>query len=1102
MKELFGIPTFNIMLVLLAVLGAALVTALVIGVKNPTMFRMGLRNIPRRGLQSALLVAGLALATLITTAAFVTGDTVDHSLTSNSETLFGSSDIDITWNGERLFSRDAGATNPGEQAYADVSAVDQLESAFANDSDIRGFLPFLYELAAVTNPRSGIAVASAQLVGVDVERLESAGGVRLSNGSPAALADLAAGKVFVSERAAKDLGVRTGDLLAIHVNGEVHTVNVAGVVVDEVATGVLGMMFSSVPGGIMMSLPNLQDLYGLEAGTISNVTVALNGDSDVRIENAEVVAARIESYLGDHAADVFGTQAIESGLHPEVFSARAELIELGKANGNQFTTIFLVLGLFSMAAGIILIFMIFVMLAAERRAEMGMMRAVGAQRGHIVQSFVVEGLAYSLLAGVIGVVLGVGASLGMTVGLLKTVGGDYFSLIEPQVTPVSLVIGYSLGVVITFVTVVFASMKVSHVNIVAAVRQLPEEKRRERRRKVRWSMVALGVPMLAIPPLGAWLLFRKGLGLPWAWIITPLGLVTGVLLVMAGKSSGVLFPFALGLSLLPLSSAALASYYRAPARPLWTTVGALLAAYWLLPPATHDALFGEFTSDIEMFVLSGIMIVIGFTLMIVFNAPVLSRLMSGASRPRTGFVMAGLLLVATVASVGVAVAMGDNADGLGELFYLLAGLLLPVAALVIVAAKVPSAAPAVKMAIAYPLSNRFRTGMTIAMFSIVVFSLTVFSILLANIDAAFLGGDARGNLDIVGTAPSSEQVIDLQESASSGRSEDLVSVGLTTLPLSNQSVGTSDGAADAKPYPVIAGDETFFGALEPGLESLANGYESEAEVLAAMRSGGAYALVDSTVLDAAFNDSYEWAGGKSTVEDGRFEPFEVEVFNAATGASETVTVIGTLKVGLPASTVAGVYVNATTYRSLYGEPDYRRFYARVDDGADAESVAVDLESALATSGVEVDSVMVLLEALQAQNNAFTRMFQAFMTLGLVVGIAGLGVIAFRSVVERRQQIGMLRAIGFQRGTINLTFLLESGFVATMGILSGVVGGAILGRNLLTSETFTGGADIQFAMPWAEVLLFVGAAFVCSLLMTWWPSRGASQVPVAEALRYE
>src|SRR6185437_17034907 len=85
--------------------------------------------------------------------------------------------------------------------------------------------------------------------------------------------------------------------------------------------------------------------------------------------------------------------------------------------------------------------------------------------------------------------------------------------------------------------------------------------------------------------------------------------------------------------------------------------------------------------------------------------------------------------------------------------------------------------------------------------------------------------------------------------------------------------------------------------------------------------------------------------------------------------------------------------------------------------------------------------------------AFFSMFQGFMALGLFVGIAGLGVIAFRSVVERRQQIGMLRAIGYQRPTVTLSFVLESGFIAVMGIASGVVGALILSRNLLTSNYF-------------------------------------------------
>jgi ABC-type antimicrobial peptide transport system permease subunit len=79
--------------------------------------------------------------------------------------------------------------------------------------------------------------------------------------------------------------------------------------------------------------------------------------------------------------------------------------------------------------------------------------------------------------------------------------------------------------------------------------------------------------------------------------------------------------------------------------------------------------------------------------------------------------------------------------------------------------------------------------------------------------------------------------------------------------------------------------------------------------------------------------------------------------------------------------------------------------------------------------------------------------------------------------------------------------LESAFVALMGILSGVVGGVIVSRNLFTTGQFSG-EGVDFTMPWAEVMIFVVLAFVVSLFMTWWPSRSAAQVPVADALRYE
>ena len=72
----------------------------------------------------------------------------------------------------------------------------------------------------------------------------------------------------------------------------------------------------------------------------------------------------------------------------------------------------------------------------------------------------------------------------------------------------------------------------------------------------------------------------------------------------------------------------------------------------------------------------------------------------------------------------------------------------------------------------------------------------------------------------------------------------------------------------------------------------------------------------------------------------------------------------------------------------------------------------------------------------AANVTFNRLIQGFMGLGLVVGVAALGVISARAVVERRQQIGVLRSIGFRREMVQAIFLLESSFVALTAIVVG------------------------------------------------------------------
>ena len=126
-----------------------------------------------------------------------------------------------------------------------------------------------------------------------------------------------------------------------------------------------------------------------------------------------------------------------------------------------------------------------------------------------------------------------------------------------------------------------------------------------------------------------------------------------------------------------------------------------------------------------------------------------------------------------------------------------------------------------------------------------------------------------------------------------------------------------------------------------------------------------------------------------------------------------------------------------------------------------------------------------------------------MALGLFVGIAALGVVSTRAVVERRQQIGMLRAIGHRRSMIQLSFMIESSFVAVLGIVIGTVLGLVLSYNAVIDIRAEQGLDtIRFAIPWAQMAIILGLTYVFSLLATYVPARQASKVYPAEALRYE
>src|SRR6188768_1065496 len=95
MDKLFGLSMTYIMIGLLILLAISLSTLVYVWLTNRIMFKVGVRNIPRRRSQTTLIVLGLMLSTVIISAAFTTGDTINRSVTSEIYDLLGSVDETI-----------------------------------------------------------------------------------------------------------------------------------------------------------------------------------------------------------------------------------------------------------------------------------------------------------------------------------------------------------------------------------------------------------------------------------------------------------------------------------------------------------------------------------------------------------------------------------------------------------------------------------------------------------------------------------------------------------------------------------------------------------------------------------------------------------------------------------------------------------------------------------------------------------------------------------------------------------------------------------------------------------------------------------------------
>jgi putative ABC transport system permease protein len=940
----------------LAILGIVALLLLaplaVAALRQRTLFTMALRNIGRRRAEAVLVVAGALLGTAIITSSLVVGDVIEASFADVARTQYGPVDITLT---------------PKEAALDVVQTA--VDAAEIQGTD--GLLAVTTATATLEAPKGHVAMPQVQVVELDLAAARTFGSDPRITGVADA-GNLGPNQIVINERTAGDLDVVAGDELRLHAYGSAVEVTITRVVPE---VGLAGYGGALVAPGTITSLAE-----GATASAVppqNRLLVSLDGGVfDTRALSDTVVAD-----LRAAVAEVPGV---------EVEAPKASVLDDAERQGAGLTEVFSMIGIFSVLAGILLLINLFVMLAEERKTELGMLRAVGFTRRRLTRAFAIEGAFYAVVASVLGAVAGLGVGWLVAVVARPIFGADEASSFPLVIEPMSLAIGAGTGLVISLITIWVTSLRIARLNIIRAIRDLPEPKIT----RARMRTMVLGAVGIVVGAAAASLGYLDE---------NPIALVLGVP-VMAFSAAPLLR------RLLP----------ERPARLL--VAGTVLAWGLAVYPLFPDIMGG---SDMLIFVVQGVVLTVGA----VSLAASLDRVWTFAVEH-----------------------LGRGGRGLAP-----------------------------RLGIAYPLARRFRTSMLLGMFSLVIFTVTIltsFSVALASNTDANVEQVAAGFDVLVDTNPSNP--VDAQ--ALAARDDVAAVAGLT------RGV-TKFGAAhlDGTPEWAISGfDLDLLDRGTPGLFRRDEAYASDADVYLAVLNDPSLAIVPENFLIAGVDVAVLDVGDTFTViEPGSGQPRELTI--AALGDTDWLD--------------NGALVSRELTAALFGERDIvTRYYLAVADGADADAVAASVNAAFLAHGADADTFTALIGGGADTLTGFLALLRGFLGFGLLVGIAGLGVVMVRAVRERRQEIGMLRAMGFRSGLIRIAMLSEAGLIAVQGTVIGAVLGLITTRQLLMASDSFGDVPIPFIVPWAGLAVILALPLVASLVVTVWPATRAARIRPAVALR--
>lgn len=1104
MDQLFGVPTHTLAVAAVSALGAVLFVLALMAWRRPLLVRLGLRAVPRRRLRTVLIILGLTTSTAVIATAIGTGETM--AATVRALVAGGIGPVDIVISSGSRGQQTPSINNPqsvlagGDLAAGEYFAIARFDTlaATAGLDGVAAFEPAIQSQATAVSPASGRA-----RTGVNVIALRPGAavfdGFTDGAGKATRLSDLQPGEVLVNAAGGLMLGLGADQEVVLRLVGEQDVSRRVRAVVRD--GGLAG-----VQPAVILPLADMQEILG-RPGQINQMLVAQQPGGDAERRSREITG-RLRLALADRevlarAARGLASEsgqgqlrALEARVRPEAQKAIERLREISRqgepsaelayyladpllttdyrwvasavagdpslhwrdvmdslaplqvlevkqraiaaANeyGSAVTTVFLILGLFSIAASLLLVFLIFVMLAAERRVEMGLTRAVGAQRHHLVAAFAVEGLVYDLAASVLGLALGVGIGA-VIIRLLQRVFDRYDVTLRGEMSGGSMLLSFSIGALVTFATVLLAAWRVSRVNIIAAIHGLPEPESRRRRSWNGRGAAVRGISVTAVRTL-----VLRG----------PLLAVAGVVLVATADGAGP--QLAAGGALLVLAAGLLAASALTTIgvprplvnRVLATVVGPVVALLFAVLPSR------PFTVRSDEVVRSG----------------------------TAGFVLAGVAM-----ALALVWAAGANLDVL----------LAPVRW---IARPFGSLAPATRLAVAYPLTHPFRTGLTAAMFALVFLTMVAATTLLRSTEVAYVKRDGAAGFDI--RAQFSRPPADFGGALASSpavRPDDFTTIGAQSIS-SAEALWPDDRVAVWRPIELRAADADLLGGSSGELLARARGYASDEAVWRAVRDVGGGAIVSRRDVDGL--PGIRTALGQDGSGGARFDPATVWVRDPRGGAARKLSIIGVATDNsiLPRGLLTS---QQTLSDTPAGQQPPAEYFLRTRENISLPTAATGITLTFPDSGVRTRVLGDEARTGHAVRSLLDTLIRGFLGMGLASGIAALGVVGMRSVAERRQQIGMLRALGLSRRAVQTTFLIEGSVVAILGITMGGVVGLVLARNVVAfmARDFT---QLRLIVPWWQVFAIAGAAYAAALVSALAVAWQAGRVSPAEALRYE